>query len=436
MTIDPGLVPLAFILLAATTLLTVPLAAGILFSSILLITLNAEPLPRDFILNYSLAMRLNSPALISIPLFGLAGELAVAAGISERLLNLADALGGSGRHATGNRTIFGCTLFASVSGVGPAAVTAEGKRLIPEMLKAGHSRETAAGAIACAAGLSIIIPASVPLTVYAASIGTLTNIVFSASFVPGLLLAGGLYLMLRAHSRFKAPGDTPATEPLRTRAAALWDARWALLMPVLVLTYLFSGFFTAPEAAAFSCAYAALIGRVFHKCMAGDQIRAALDRAATTAATVLLMAGMGGLFSMLMHSCGFTDRLAEFVFSHCGGRTGSILVMNLILLLAGCFLDMPAIITFLAPLFLPLAALCSLSLPHFGVMVVMNLAIGLVTPPQAWNIAAAAKTAGIDMWSAARGALPFIAVMLFLLGLISYYPSLSLWFPELLGWPV
>lgn len=436
MPVDPGLVPVFFITLAVLSLLTIPLAACILFAAILLLWLNPAPLPPDFLLNYSLAIRLNSPALISIPLFALAGELAVAAGITERLLDIADAIGGRGRHAVGMRTILGCTLFACVSGVGPVAVTAEGRRLIPAMLRAGYSRRTAAGAIACAAGLSIVIPASVPLTVYAASVGIATNVVFTASFVPGLILAVALLFAMLAHAHFRRGGEEPRREPSEPAVSVLWRARWALPLPVLLLTSLFTGFLTAPEAAASACLYAILVGRLSGNRMSWSEVHTALDRAATVSATVLIMAGMGSLLAMLMNSCGFTERMANFLFMACGGSGGAIIAINGIFLVFGCFLDMPALITMVAPLFLPLAARCGLSPAHFGVIVVMNIAVGLVTPPQAWNIAAAAKTAGLDEWSAARGALPFIAAMLGVLALVSHCSALSLWLPGLFGWEV
>lgn len=311
----------------------------------------------------------------------------------------------------------------------------EGKRLIPEMLKAGYSRPTAAGAIACAATLSIVIPASVPLTVYAASVGMLTNIVFTASFVPGLILAAGLFLAMLLHSR-RLNRQAPPQPCPREWAGALYDARWSILMPVLVLASLFTGFFTAPEAAAFSCLYAVATGRLAHRDMSWGEFRDAVDRSATSSAAILLMAGMGGLLAMLMNACEFTDRMAWFIYNASGGAVGSIFVINVILLVLGCFLDMPAIITMVAPLFLPLAAMCGLSQAHFGVVVVMNIAVGLVTPPQAWNLAAAAKTAGIDVWPASRGALPFMIVMLATLALVSYVPAISLWLPGVFGWGV
>lgn len=436
MTIDPGLIPLAFLLLTVLALLTVPLAAAVFFSGVLLLFLNPDPLPQRFMLSYSLAVRLNSPALISIPLFALAGELAVAAGITERLLNVADALGGRGRHAVGTRTILGCTLFAAVSGVGPAAVTAEGKRLIPEMLRAGYSRETAAGAIACAAGLSIIIPASIPLTIYAGTVGIATNIVFTASFFPGLLVAGALLAAMGVYSRLRLSERRHRSPALGRRVLVVREAAWSLLMPVLVLSFLFTGFLTAPEAAAFASAYAVAVGMLAHRSMRWFDVRAALARAAVAASTVLLLAGVGSQFAMLMDACGFSERLGEDLFRLAGGKLASILLLNVILLVAGCFMDMPAIISLLVPLLLPLAVKCGMDIPHFGVMVVINLAIGLVTPPQAYNITAAAEEAGVGMWPAARGALPFLGTMLACLLAVAYLPELSLWLPRLFGWPV
>ena len=434
MTIDPALFPAAFVILAVLAATTAPLAAAVFFSSAFLLLLNPAPLPPDFAMNYSLAMRLNSPALISIPLFALAGELAVASGIARRLLVVADALAGKARAAAKLRAVLGCVFFASVSGVGPAAAAAEGKRLIPVLRRAGFSREAAAGAVACAAGLAIVIPASIPLTVYAASVGMQTNIVFTASFVPGLVLAGALLVAMTLGVRGR-PGDSPG--PARRQgniARLLWRARWSLLMPVLVLASLFTGFFTAPEAAAFSCVYAAIVGRYVHRRLHLATIREVMVRSATGASAILLMAGMGGMFALLMESAGCTTAIADAVYGWSGGRVGSILAINAILLAAGCFMNMPGIVTLIVPLLLPLAARCGMSPAHFGAMVVMNLAIGLVTPPQGWNLSVTARIAGTDIWSAARDSGLFLAAMLATLLLVAFFPALSTWLPGVFAW--
>lgn len=436
MNVDPGLVPLAFIVAAVLALATVPLAAAVFLAAALLLFLNPAPLPADFLASYSLALRLNSPALISIPLFALAGELAVASGITRRLLNVADIIAGRGKRAVGARVILGCTLFASVSGAGPDAVAAEGKRIIPEMLKAGYRPGVAAGALAAAAGLSIIIPASIPLTVYAATIGLRTNIVFTASFVPGLLVAAALFLVMQAISILRpAPPGSPRPASIKRKIGTLRNAAWSLLMPALLLSSLFTGFLTAPEAAAFGSAYALAVGALVHRSLTPKAAWDASARAARTAAAVLLVVGVGGLFAALMETAGFTQRLADAAFAAAGGATGAILLMNLVLLAAGCVMDTPAIISLVIPLLLPLAEKCGLSPPHFGVMAVVNLAIGLITPPMASNLATAAGEAGTSMRKAAIGGLPFLAAMIACLLLTSFLPELSLWLPRVFGWP-
>ncbi|MCD7898140.1 MAG: TRAP transporter large permease subunit [Planctomycetaceae bacterium] len=436
MTIAPALAAAFFLGLALLAAVGVPLAAAVSLAGAALLAVCPELLAEDFFLDYSLAMRLNSPALISIPLFALAGELAVAAGITRKLLDVTDAFFGRGFHAVGPRAIVGCTLFASVSGVGPAAVKAEGRRLYPDLLEAGFSREIASGAIACAAGLSIIIPASIPLTVYAAATGTLTNIVFTASFVPGIVMAGALLAAMAVHSRLRLRHRRDGGTGDRTVARALWEARWAALLPILVLSFLLSGFLQAPEAAAFASAYAFVYWWRSRRRHPAGKLREAVVRAGLVAGTVVLMAGIGGLFVLLLSTIGFTDALTDFLFRLGGGPFGAIFLVNVILLAAGCFFDMPAIITLIVPVFLPLAERSGLTVPHFGAMVVVNLAIGLVTPPQAWNIAAVSEVTGVDRATAARGVAGFLPVMLFVLALVAYVPELSLWLPRLLGWDV
>ncbi|MCC8190738.1 MAG: TRAP transporter large permease [Planctomycetes bacterium] len=431
MPIDSGLI-LAFLLLAILAVSTIPLAAAVFFAGVLLVSVNTNHLSPDLLQAYSLSVRLNSPALISIPLFALAGELAVAGGITRRLLAVADVIGGRGRITLGLRVVLGCALFASVSGVGPAAVSAEGSRLIPEMTRAGYRRETAAGIIACAASLAIIIPASIPLTIYAATVGMSTNIVFTASLVPGIVVAGSLATAILVHATVRLPGGG-TRRPDRRRFVG--KAIPSLAMPILVLTALFTGFLTAPEAAAGAATYALAVGALLHRQLDGGAIRRACGRAAVSASAVLLLAAVGGLFTTVLEESGFSHHLGEILYRTAGGRTGAILFLNASLLLAGCFLDLPAIISLLVPILLPLAVRCGLSLPHFGAMVATNLAIGLVTPPQASNITAAAAVAGVDRRQVGRAALPFLAAMLFALLLVALVPEVSLWLPRLLGWP-
>lgn len=436
MIIDPYLIDLLLAIIVLLGLLAVPLAAAVFVAAAILLSLNPAPLPPDFFIDYSLALKLNSPALLSIPLFALAGELAVAGGIADRLFRVAALFGGHGNRAVGPRTILGCTLFATVSSVGSTAVNAESKRLIPQMIKAGYSRETAAGALACAAVLSIIIPASVPLTVYAATISMTPNIVATAAFFPGILMAVSLLVAMvtYSHSRFSARGYY--LDPPRRWMVVLWSAKWAILMPVTVLLGVFTGFFTAPEASAYACAYCLAVGKFAHGELRMNDVWRAIPRAATGAATVLLLAGVGGLFAMLLSGCGFSGRAAEIIFRFAGGKIGSILFMNAFLLVAGCFLDMPAIITLLVPIMLPLVEMCGMPLAHFGVVVVMNIAIGLVTPPQALNIAAASRAASVPVWKTARASWPFIFAMVVCLLVVSFWPELSLWLPRFFGWPV
>ncbi|MCC8179791.1 MAG: TRAP transporter large permease subunit [Planctomycetes bacterium] len=422
---------LAFAILAVCA---TPLAATIFFAALIALFANPAPLPPDFLVSYSLAMRLNSPALISIPLFALAGELAVAAGISDRLLMLADALAGGGRHRLARQTMIGATLFASVSSVGPAAVAELGKKHMPAMLRAGYKPGIAAGMLAAAAGVALVIPASIPQTIFAAATGLQTNIIFTACFVPGIILPALLFIALVARDKLVFFQEQPGVAAEYQVRTALRRAGWSLLLPLLVLSSLFSGFFTAPEAAAFASAYSALIGFFRHRTLTRHAVWQSLVRAGVTAAAILLLAGVAGLGIQLLNSAGYLDALAGLLHRAAGGRAMVIVLLNIILLAAGLVLDTPAIITMIAPLFLPLAAKLGISLPQFGAMVVVNIAIGFVTPPQAYNLTAAAEAAGTDVRTAAHGSAVFLLAMLALLLAVSFIPQISLWLPAVFGW--
>ncbi len=436
MIIDPSLINLLLGVILLLGVLAVPLAAAVSAAVALMLWLNPAPLPPDFFLDYSLALRLNSPALLSIPLFALSGELAVEGGIADRLLGVAALLGGHGNRAVGPKTIVGCTLIAGISGVGSTAVNIESRRLIPKMVRAGYSKETAAAALACAAVLAIIIPASVPLTVYAATISMVPNIVATASFVPGLVMALVLLAAIDYTARAQFSSRDYYVDPARRWLVVLWQAKWSILFPASVLAGVFTGVFTAPEAGAYACTYCLVVGKFMHKSLRARDVLKAIPRAAMGGAAILLLAGVGSLLAMLMKSCGFSERVAEIVFDFAGGRTGGILVLNAALLAAGCVLDMPALISLLVPLLVPVAERCGMPPAHFGVVVVMHIAIGLVTPPQAWNIAAASRSAKVPAWKAARAAWPFVLPMAGCAIAVSFLPGVSLWLPRLFGWPV
>lgn len=265
----------------------------------------------------------SAPALFSVPLFALSGELAVASGIGDRILGLAALVTGHGLRVAGERTVLGCALFATVSGAGPMAVNTGTKRLFPQLLRAGYSRAAAAGAF--------------------------------------------------AHR-------TPRS---MTNAA-----------------------------------------------------RQIVPRVAAGSAVLLILTAAGSILTAALAETGISARAAEFIFTFASGRVGAILLMNLLLLASGCVLHMPVIITFIVPPLFPLAALCGMSPAHFGVVAIMNIAIGLVTPPRAHNLAAAACAAGVPARSAARAAWLFFVATGACLAAVSFLPELSLWLPEFFGWPV
>ncbi len=442
-------------LLAILTVLAVPTPVAVFFASLLYSQLaTSARLAGFFRHGHELAVLFSSPGLISIPLFVLAGEIAVAAGITHRLFllagNLAGSVTGKERH---DRTRFGASLqavlgmglFASVSGSGPAAVTAEGKRLAGDLTHTGLPTSQSSAFAVAVCTICLVIPPSPALTLYAAASGIATTLAFTASFVPGLLMALLLFITLRlcgigtgeppvdrADGRAAAgPASSARRIVFRDELAA---TLFALALPVLALAGFFSGFLTAPEGAAFMCAYSLVYG-FSRRVLKLPLLLPILTRATVTAGGVLFMAALGALCNIMLREQHLQDQFAKLIL-HDYGRAGGLIVINLIPIIAGCFLETPAVVTLVAPFLFPLAEGCGLAVVQYGAVIAVASAIGLITPPYAANSFAAAETFGLGRQTALRHLLPYFVAALILLALTTLAPELSLWFPRLWGWKV
>ncbi len=450
--------PLA--LMGTLVILAIPTPVAVFFASILFSQLAPSGLAGYFRHGSELAALFRSPGLISIPMFVLAGELAVAAGIAHRLCVCAESLAGgiagafAGRGGTGGsrlevglQGILGISLFATVSGSGPAAVVAEGKRLAGDLTGTGLPSSPSVAFAAAASMLCLVIPPSPALTLYAAASGGVTTLAFTASFVPGLLLA----LLLFATFHLMGGGAAEPRPGVTNCSAANVDgpdasARqnvfhgelsitlFALALPIIMGIAFFGGYLTAPEGAAFACAYAALYGwsrRVLNKAACINL----LTRAAVTAGGVLFMAAMGGLFNAMLREHHLQDQFARMILGNYG-HAGGLIAVTLIPLLAGCFVETPAIVTLVAPFLLPLAERSGIGVVQYGTVIAVASAIGLITPPFAAINAAVEETFGFGGHTTPRHLLPYIIAAVSLLALTALAPELSLWFPRWWGWKV
>ncbi len=369
--------------------------------------------------------------LLSIPLFILAAELMRVGGLAQRLVDLAEALVGWFPGGLAFAAVLACVFFASISGSSPATLAAIGTIMIPVMISAGYSKPFAVGLVTTAGSLGLVIPPSITLIIYGAVTGTSIGQLFAAGILPGLFLAGllGLYCFgyaLRVGMALSAPPG------LGTIWRAFRRAVFGLMLPVILLGGIYSGVFTPTESAAVACVYGALVGVFIYRQIGWSEMRAILVTSGLISATLLLITAGASALSWLLAANGIPRQLAQLLLSASEEPTVVVLLLNLILLVAGCFLDGASAVIVLAPLLEPVAARVGIDPVHFGVITLINVEIGMLTPPVGLNLFVACQIAGMPLLAVARAVLPSLGVLFFGLMVITFVPAISLFLPNLL----
>jgi C4-dicarboxylate transporter DctM subunit len=370
--------------------------------------------------------------IMAIPFFILAGNFLTSGGVARRMINFATALVG---HITGGRgmsAVLACALFAAVSGSSPATVVAIGSILIPAMLKQGFSLRFAAGSVASAGGLGILIPPSIVMVMYAVTTNTSIGALFMAGVVPGLLLA----LMLGVATWWQAKKHGFPRGPKESWAKR-WryfrDAIWGLMLILVVMGGIYSGIFTATEAAAMSAVYAFVIAMFVYKDLRWKQIPRVLLDSANMASMLLFIIASAVLFSFILTSEQIPQQMAQAIVASGLGPVGFLVVVNILLLLAGNIMEPSSIILILAPILFPVAVALGIDPIHFGVIVTVNMEIGMITPPVGLNLFVASGITRAGMSEMTMAVLPWLYTMLVFLIMVTYIPSISIALPKALG---
>ncbi len=369
-------------------------------------------------------------SLIAVPLFILAGSIMNASGISRRLIALTTALIGSVRGGLSMVTIGTSLFFAEISGSAVADVAALGSVLIPSMKRAGYSKEFAAAVTSSASTLAVIIPPSIPMILYAVMAGASVVELFVAGIIPGLL--GGLLLMAAAY-RVAVKRGFPA------EAAFQWgevrrtfrDAVWALLLPVIILGGIFSGWVTATEGAGLAVLAAAAIGGLVYRELSWPALRDATVEGAIQTAVVMLLVSTSALLGEYLTAMQVPQRFAEQLLAFTDSQWAVLALLNLFFLLVGLFLHSAAAIILVVPIVMPLVQQAGIDPIHFGLVVTLNLGIGQQTPPVASVLLTACSIAKASIWSVSRANAVFVGVLLIVLIVVTYLPSVPLSLVEL-----
>ena len=369
--------------------------------------------------------------IMAIPFFILAGNFLTHGGVAKRMINFATALVGHWRGGLALGGVLACALFAAVSGSSPATVVAIGSILLPAMVRQGYPVKFGVGVIGTSGGLGILIPPSIVMVIYAVSTNASIGQLFIAGIIPGLLLASLLMLVTWLVARTRGYPCLPKAS-MATRLRALRESIWGLLLIVVVIGGIYSGVFTATEAAAMSAVYAFVVAVFVYKDMTLRDVPKTLLASANMSAMILYIITNAVLFSFLLTSEQIPQELTSWITGLGLGSVGFLIMVNLLLLAAGNFMEPSSILLITAPLVFPMAMQLGIDPIHLGVLMTVNMEIGMITPPVGLNLYVASGISRLGLTETTKACAPWIAVMLLYLILITYVPAISLWLPNLM----
>jgi tripartite ATP-independent transporter DctM subunit len=375
----------------------------------------------------------DSYALLAIPFFILAGNLMNSGGITTRIIDFANAVVGRFRGGLAQTTVVSAMLFSGISGSAVADATALGKVLIPAMKKQGYGGPFSAALMASSAVNGPIIPPSIPLVIYGLSVGKGVSVaaLFLGGVVPGILL--GLSLMAMAYY-ISVKRNYPVFErvPWREIPRRALPAVWAMLMPVIILVGVTGGIVTVTESAAVAVVYALLIGFLVYRELSLKDLFQILIQTALDSALVMFIIALASGFGYLMAISGLPREIAAWISSISTDPLIILLLINGLLLIVGCFMEAIAAMLILIPVLIPIVQAVGIDLIHFGLVMVFNLMLGLLTPPVGILLYICANFAEVKLEDEVREVLPFLGMGILVLLLITVFPSLVLWLPNLL----
>ncbi len=419
-----------FVLLFVLMLIGIPVAISLGLSSALTIILFSPDSPR------SLAIKMfetsEHTTLLAIPFFLIAGAFMTTGGVARRLIDFANVCVGHIRGGLAIGSVLACMLFAALSGSSPATVAAVGSIAIAGMVRSGYSQSFGTGIICNAGTLGILIPPSIVMVVYAAATEQSVGKMFMAGVVPGVLLGIALMVAIYIVARVKKlPAQPRATA--KEWFTTFRKALWGLLLMVIILGGIYSGMYTPTEAAAVAAVYSMFVALFIYKDMPlKDYSKVMLESGKMTVMLMFIIAN-AMLFAHVLTTEQIPQTIASWVIEMGFSPWMFLVVVNIVLLIAGSFMEPSAVILILAPIFFPIAMELGIDPIHLGIIMVVNMEIGLITPPVGLNLFVASAVTGMPITKTIKAALPWLMILLFFLLLITYIPVISLGLPTWLG---
>ena len=374
---------------------------------------------------------INKFPLMAIPMFILAGNLLSKGGSARRIIDFAKSMVGHLPGGLPMSAIFACVIFAAVSGSSPATVVAIGSIMFVAIKEAGYPKEYAVGGITTAGSLGILIPPSVVMIVYGVTSDTSIARLFMAGVVPGLMLGGMMILQTYIGAKklgFKA--TTP--EPWSERIKKFGKAFWALLIVVVVIGGIYGGIFTPTEAAAASAIYALIISLFVYKDIKFKDLWDICLESAITTAMIFFIIANAFVFAYLLATENIPQTIADSILAANIGKIGFLIIVNVLLFIMGQFMEPSSVVMIMVPLLLPIAKALGVDPVHFGILLIVNMEIGMITPPVGLNLFVASGLTGMNLKDVIVSCLPWTLTLFIGLILVTYIPEISLWLPNLM----
>ena len=374
---------------------------------------------------------INKFALMAIPMFILAGNLLSKGGSARRIIDFAKSMVGHLPGGLPMSAIFACVIFAAVSGSSPATVVAIGSIMFVAIKEAGYPKEYAVGGITTAGSLGILIPPSVVMIVYGVTSDTSIAKLFMAGVVPGLMLGGMMILQTYIGAK-KLGFKASVPEPWSERIKKFGKAFWALLIVVVVIGGIYGGIFTPTEAAAASTIYALIISLFVYKDIKFKDLWDICLESAITTAMIFFIIANAVVFAYLLTSENIPQTIADSILAANIGKIGFLIIVNILLFIMGQFMEPSSVVMIMVPLLLPIATALGVDPVHFGILLIVNMEIGMITPPVGLNLFVASGLTGMNLKDVIVSCLPWTLTLFIGLILVTYIPEISLWLPNLM----
>ena len=424
---------IAVLFISFVILIVVSVPIGIALASASLLTIFLfDPVSGESFIQFTMS-GLNSFPLIAVPLFTFAGDLMGRGGISKRLLKVVSIFFGRFTGGFGMVSIVACMFFAAISGTGSATVAAIGGLMIPNMVAKGYNKEYSSALVASAGTIGVIIPPSVVMVVYAVSAEASVTAMFMSGIIPGILIGLALCLYNYFQSKSKKYVGDSKIYTLKEKISILIEAFPALMIPVIILGGIYGGFFTPTESAAVGVVYGFIVAKFVYKEIRFRDIPKISFNSLLICSTVLIIIGISTGFGRILTITQAPVMIAEMILDVTSNKILILLLINVLLLIVGTFMETNASIIILTPILLPVVRVLGVSTIHFGLIMIANLSIGFITPPLGANLFMACQITNVKFDDISKAIIPWIVVLIIVLMLITYVPEISLFLPKLMG---